>query len=162
MNVTIADQTSAALSLPSDLEIAMIRDFKAPRALVFDAWTKAEHVRRWYGMCHFTFTSCELDCRVGGAYRFVFHERERATDHVLSGEFREVERPTRVVFTERYEAYPGSDHVVTLTFEDHGPGTRLEQRMKYPSKQARDAHLASGFETSLAASLSALERFLVA
>ena len=47
MNLTIADQTNATLTLPSDLEISMIRDFKAPRALVFDAWTKAEHVRRW-------------------------------------------------------------------------------------------------------------------
>ena len=155
-------EKTATLSLPSDLEIAIVRDFSAPRALVFDAWNKAEHVRRWYRMCHFTFTRCEVDCRVGGAYRFVFHEAERATDHVLSGEFREVEPPSRVVFTERYELFPGSEHVITLTFEERAGGTRFEQRMTYPSKQVRDGHLASGFEAALFESLNDLERFLSA
>lgn len=158
--MNLRDQKNATLTLPSDLEISIVRDFEAPRALVFDAWTKAEHVRRWYAMCHFTFNGCELDCRVGGSYRFVFHEAERATDHVLSGEFREVEPPSRVVYTERYELIPGSDHLITLTFEDLGGKTRLEQRMKYPSKQARDGHLASGFEAVLFESLNNLERYL--
>lgn len=160
MNLAIQN---AALSLPSDLEISIARDFEAPRALVFDAWTKAEHLRRWYRMCHFTLSSCEVDCRVGGSYRIVFHEAERATDHVLSGEFQELERPSRLVFSERYELIPGSDHVITMTFEERDGGvTRFEQRMKYPSKQARDGHLASGFETATAESLQSLARFLSA
>ena len=161
--MTLAIQNDAQLSLPSDLEIVIVRDFEAPRALVFDAWTKAEHMRRWYSMCHFTLTVCDIDCRVGGAYRIVFHEAERATDHALSGEFSQVERPSRLTFTERYELMPGSDHVIALTFEDRGSGvTRLEQRMTYPSKQVRDGHLASGFETATAESLRSLERFLSA
>lgn len=158
--MTLELHDNAALSLPSDLDIAITRDFAAPRALVFDAWTKAEHVRRWYGMCHFAFTLCEVDCRVGGKFRFVFHEAERATDHVLSGEYREVERPFRVVFTQRYELFPGSEHVVTLTFEEHDGRTRVEQRMRYPSKQVRDGHLASGFEAAVFQAWNDLARFL--
>lgn len=153
-------QSTAALSLPSDLEIAIVRDFKAPRTLVFDAWTKAEHMRRWFGMCHFTLALCEVDCRVGGKYRFVFHEAERGMDHALSGEFQQVERPARLVFSERYEPVPGSDHRVALTFEERDGVTRLEQRMTYPSKQARDGHLASGLESATAESLNRLEQFL--
>jgi uncharacterized protein YndB with AHSA1/START domain len=162
MNMNMNDRAGATLSLPSDREISIVRDFKAPRDLVFDAWSKAEHVRHWYGMCHFTLTTCDLDFRVGGKWRFVMHDPERGADHPLSGEFTEIRRPDRMVFTERYEPVPGSEHVVTLTFEETNGVTRFEQRMFYPSVEARDGHLRSGFEPATQESLRRLEEFLSA
>jgi uncharacterized protein YndB with AHSA1/START domain len=156
------ERPGATLSLPSDREISIMRDFKAPRALVFDAHSKAEHVRRWYGMCYFTLTTCDLDFRVGGAWRFVLHDAARGAEHALSGEFTEIQRPDRLVFTERYEPVPGSEHLVTLTFEEKDGVTRLEQRMFYPSVEARDGHLRSGFEGATQESLRRLEEFLSA
>src|SRR5262245_53222787 len=91
------------LALASGREIVLTRAFNAPRHLVFDAFTKAHHVARWWGPRYLTLAVCEIDLRVGGAYRFV----QRAPDgdeFAFSGVYREIVPPERLVYTFVFEA----------------------------------------------------------
>jgi uncharacterized protein YndB with AHSA1/START domain len=153
---------SAALTLPSDRELILTRDFEAPRELVFEAWSKPEHVRRWYGLRHLTLPVCEMDFREGGSWRFVLRDLQGGIDHPLSGEYRVIVRPERIVFTERYEAIPGSDHVVTLIFADRDGRTTLRMHILYQSKEHREGHLMSGMEAGMQETFSRLDEFLAA
>src|SRR5260221_14208184 len=88
------------LVLPSDREIAFERDFDAPRELVWKAWTRPEYFRRWYGCSTVSLAVCEIDLRVGGAYRYVMRGADGA-EFAISGIYREVVPPQRLVYTER-------------------------------------------------------------
>jgi uncharacterized protein YndB with AHSA1/START domain len=150
----------ARLSLPSDREIVIVREFQAPRVLLFAAWTNPEHVKRWYPCSTLTMTLCEMDVRVGGKWRWVQRSVADSKDHVLSGEYREVVRPSRLVFTQRYEPMPGSDHVVTLTFEESDGMTTMTEHFLHPSRENRDGHLKSGIETGLRETFARLDELL--
>ena len=94
------------VTTPSETEITMTRLFDAPRKLVFEAMTKPEHVKQWWGRLGegYSVPVCEIDLRVGGKWRFVnrFPEGEAA----FHGEYREITPPSRLVFTEIFEEYP--------------------------------------------------------
>jgi uncharacterized protein YndB with AHSA1/START domain len=150
----------ATLSLPSDTEILIVRDFDAPKALVFDAWAKPEFIRRWYGCRQFTMTACDVDFREGGKWRWVLRNPEEGVDHAFSGVYREIAYPDRLVFTELYEMVPGSDHVVTLTFDEQNSVTRLTMRIRHQSQQHRDGHLHAGMEPGMQETLDRLEELL--
>lgn len=139
----------ATLRLPSDTEIVITRDFNAPRALVFAAMTRPEHVRRWYGLRGSTMPVCEIDLRLGGPWRFVLRDPETGREDGFSGEYREIAPPERLVFTERYEPVPGSDHVVTATFTEQDGKTTLRVHLQYASVEQRDGHLLSGMEAGM-------------
>jgi uncharacterized protein YndB with AHSA1/START domain len=151
----------AKLSLPSDREIVIVREFRAPKALVFEMWTKAKHVPRWYPCSTLTMTVCEMDVRVGGQWRWVQRSIADGTEHALSGEYREVVRPNRLVFTQRYEPMPGSDHLVTLTFEETRGVTTMTEQFLHPSRENRDGHLRSGLEAGVQETFVRLDEVLV-
>ncbi len=136
------------LTFPSDLETAWARSFDAPRALVWQAITKAEHVRHWMGPRFLTMTLCEIDLRVGGAWRYV-HRAPDGSEFAFSGVYRELSRPERVVATEVYEALPGHDYLVTLTLEEHDGKTTLHGLARYQSQADRDGHAQSGMEAGM-------------
>lgn len=149
------------LSLPSENEILIVRAFRAPKAAVFDAWSKPEHLRRWFPCVTLTMPVCDIDFRVGGKWRRVLRDAEHGVDHATSGEFIEIARPGRMVFTEVYEPVPGSDHLVTLTFEDGADGATLfTQRFTHRSQELRDAHLRAGLENGLEAAFESLAQLL--
>jgi uncharacterized protein YndB with AHSA1/START domain len=148
------------LVLPSDRELVLTRDFDAPRSLVFEAWSKPEHVRRWYGLRHLTLPVCEMDFREGGQWRFVMRDPKEGVDHGFSGEYREIVRSERIVYTERYERIPGSDHVVTLTLTDRDGKTTLREHILYQAKEHRDGHLISGMEAGMQETFARLDEFL--
>ena len=110
-------------STPSDREIRLTRLFDAPRHLVCEAMSKPEHVRRWWGCLSedYSVTSCEIDLRVGGTWRFV--GRGPQGEYGFHGVYREIAAPERVVFTEIFEPFPDVESVVTslLTEEQAGP-----------------------------------------
>ena len=135
------------ITTPSDLEIAMTREFGAPRHLVFEAMTKPEYVRRWFGCDLFTLTVCEIDLRVGGAYRFTMRTQEGA-DSTLAGIYREVSRPERIVFTEQFSmpGFTSDEYQVTSTFTEAGGRTTLTTTILHATKENRDGHLSSGIE----------------
>jgi len=135
----------------------MTRLFDAPRTLVFDAMTKPEHVRRWWGCLGegYSVPVCEIDLRPGGAWRFVNrHPKGEAAFH---GEYREIAPPSRLVFTEIFEEFPDSVSVVTAEFTEEGGKTRLTATVQYPSLDVRDAVIASGMARGAAISYDRLE-----
>jgi uncharacterized protein YndB with AHSA1/START domain len=139
------------ITTPSDLEIAMTRVFDAPRHLVFDAMTKPEHVRRWLGCAEFAIPVCEIDLRVGGVYRFGMRSPD-GVDSMLQGTYREVVRPERVVFTERFSmpGFTSDEYQVTSTFVESGGRTTLTTTILHKTKANRDGHLNSGIERGAA------------
>jgi uncharacterized protein YndB with AHSA1/START domain len=143
-----------------DREILMTRDFDAPRGLVFEAWTKPELLKRWLGVFNgWELAVCEIDLRVGGALRYVW--RRDRTDMGMSGLFREVVPPERLVSTEQFDSpwYPG-EAVGVVTFVERGGKTTMTQTMTYASQEARDGVLKSGMETGLVASFDKLAQVL--
>ena len=120
-----ANSQTFTVTTPSDQEIRMTRLFDAPRHLVFEAMTRPEHVRRWWGCLGdgYSVPVCEIDFRVGGRWRFVNrHPKGEAAFH---GEYREIAPPSRVVFTEIFEEFPDVVSVVTAELADENGKTRL-------------------------------------
>jgi uncharacterized protein YndB with AHSA1/START domain len=152
-----ANSNSFEVTTPSDQEIRMTRLFDAPRQLVFDAMTKPEHVKRWWGCLSegYSVPVCEIDLRPGGAWRFV--NRHPTGEAVFYGEYREITPPSRLVFTEIFEPYPDSVSVVTAEFTDEGGKTRFTATVRYPSLDVRDMVLATGMARGAAISYDRLE-----
>jgi uncharacterized protein YndB with AHSA1/START domain len=124
-----------------DRAIVLTRSFAAPRTLVFDAYTRPELLRRWYGARGWQLGGCDVDLRVGGRYRFESHGPGGAT-MVQAGAFRVVDPPERVVLTERFEdqSYPG-ETVVTHQFDERDGQTTVTTTVRYATTAGRDAVL---------------------
>ena len=135
------------VTTPSDREIVLTRTFDAPRALVFQAWTKPEHVRRWYGCAEFELVVCDIDLRVGGQYRYTTCAPD-GVHHTMTGIYRDIAPPARIVHTERYETtgFISEDAIVTTIFEERDGGTTLTTTVLHRSRENRDGHLNSGME----------------
>ncbi len=149
------------ISTPSDREIQITRDFHAPRQLVFDAFTKPELVRLWLlGPPGWTMPVCEIDLKVGGAYRYVWR-KEGVSDMGLGGVFQEIVSPKRLVATERFDEswYPG-DALDTTEFAESVPVTRMTLTVLYGSREARDTARRSGMEHGMATGYHRLEEML--
>src|SRR5262245_18615666 len=108
----------ATIEIVSDTEILISRWFNAPRELLFEAITRPEHVRNWYGCDAMTMVVCEIDLRVGGKWRYVLRMPDGA-EHGFHGEYREITPPSRLVSTENYEPIgPGHEVLATVTLEE--------------------------------------------
>ena len=151
------NRDSFRVSTPSDQEIRLTRLFDAPRHLVFEAMTKPEHVKRWWGRLGdgYSVPVCEIDLRPGGAWRFV--NRHPRGEVAFYGEYREITPPSRLVFTEIFEGFPDSISVVTAEFTDEGGKTRFTATVRYPSRDVRDIVLESGMERGAGLSYDRLE-----
>ncbi len=127
---------SAVEGKPEDLVITRV--FNAPRRLVFEAWTTAEHVSRWFAPSPLTMPSCELDFRPGGAFRFVMRAPD-GTEYPFEGVFREIVVPDRIVFTGA--VHEGNATVTTITFAEHDGKTTLTmcQTFTFESAATRGA-----------------------
>jgi uncharacterized protein YndB with AHSA1/START domain len=147
------------VSTPSDLEIVMTRYFDAPRRLVWEASTKPEHLRHWWGPFGYQMTVCEVDLRVGGSWRFVL-DKPGGEPVGFRGVYREVSAPERMVFTFVYEPFPQHEAVVTLVFTEENGRTFMHETMLHSSREARDGHLMSGMEKGAASALDQLEALL--
>ena len=124
----------------------MERSFAAPRALVWEAMSRPEYVRQWYGLKVLDLIICEIDHRVGGRWRFVLRAPD-GSEHAFSGIYREIKLEERVVYTENYEPLgPGHEILVTATFDESNGLTRLRSHLQYQSQADRDGHLRSGME----------------
>jgi uncharacterized protein YndB with AHSA1/START domain len=148
------------VTTPSDREIAMTRVFNAPRALVYDAYTKPELVSRWLGVFgSWTMPVCEIDLRVGGKYRYEWRGDGKSMG--MGGEFREIVPHERIVATEVFdEPWYEGEAIDTATFTEQDDRTTLVLTVVYASKEIRDAVLASPMETGVAASFDNLEKIL--
>jgi uncharacterized protein YndB with AHSA1/START domain len=157
--MTTANKVGATtFTTPSDREIVITRVFDAPRELVFDALTNPEHVPHWFGPRDWTLPVCEIDLRPGGAWRYVGRGPDGA-EMGMRGVYQEIAPPERLVSTESFDDYPGESlNTVVLTEEDGK--TTLSVTVLYPSKETRDAVLASGMQRGAAETYDRLAEHL--
>lgn len=147
------------LALIGDRTVEIVRVFDAPRQLVFDAHSAPEHVSRWWGPRGTTMTSCEMDFRSGGSWRFVLQKTNGRT-YAFRGDYREVVRPERIVQTFAIEGVPGDAIVETLTFTERDGRTTLTVTSAADSPEARDAMVRSGMADGAAQTYERLEELL--
>ena len=155
---------SFRVSTPTDREIQVTRLFDAPHALVFDAFTKPELVRRWLlGPPGWTMPICEIDLKVGGEYRYIWSNEAKGNEMGMSGVFREIVSPKRIVATERFDEswYPG-DALDTTVFVEEDGNTRMTITVLYDSMESRDTARRSGMERGMASSYDRPEELLSA
>ena len=160
----MSDPRALRVSARGDREIEMVRAFDAPANLVYDAYTKPELVRRWLlGPPGWTMPVCEIDLKVGGAFRFVWRHENDGREMGMGGHYREIVTNRRVVNTELFDDpwHPG-DAVNTTTFVERAGRTTLTMTVLYDTKEIRDMVLKSPMETGVAASFDRLEKLLAA
>jgi uncharacterized protein YndB with AHSA1/START domain len=149
------------ITTPSDRELAMTRAFDAPARLVFKAFTTPEILKQWLGVFGgWSLVRCEMDVRVGGAYRWEW-SKPGVKVMGVSGLYREVVRPERLVATEQFDnAWYKGEGLCTIEFIEDGGRTTVVQTMTYISKEVRDGVLKSGMEAGITASYDKLAEVL--
>jgi uncharacterized protein YndB with AHSA1/START domain len=154
---SVANSDTFKVSTPADREIVLTRLFDAPRRLVFDAMTRREHVKRWWGILddRYSLTVCDIDLRPGGAWRWV--GRGPQGEFAFHGVYREIAPPDRLVFTEIYDPFPDVESVVTQILTEEGGKTRLTVTALYPSLEVRDSVLKTGMARGAGISYDRLE-----
>jgi uncharacterized protein YndB with AHSA1/START domain len=146
------------VTAPSDREIAMTRVFEAPRSLVFHALTKPDLIKRWLlGPPGWSMPVCEIDFRVGGAYRYVWRRDDDGAEMGMGGVYREIVPPQRIINTEKFEE---GEALVTTVLVQEGGKTTLTATMLFDSREARDEVLKSGMEKGAAESYNRLAELL--
>jgi uncharacterized protein YndB with AHSA1/START domain len=147
------------ITTPTERETMLTRVFDAPRNLVFDALTKADLLKRWYGLPGWSMVVCEVDFRVGGAFRFV-SRRENGKDVGQRGVYREIVPPERIVNTEWWEDWNPGECLVTTVLIEQGGKTTLTSTTLYPSQGVRDTILNSGLKPGASALYDKLAELL--
>jgi uncharacterized protein YndB with AHSA1/START domain len=150
---------SALVTLPSDDEILITRVFDAPAALLFDAWTTPDLVKRWWAGDRGEVTDAAIDLRIGGRWRWVM-TAHGGFEVAFSGVYREIDRPHRLVKTEVFELVPDAEAVSTTTFDESDGVTTMKILARYPSKEHRDAAIESGMEGGVQTSFDELEELV--
>jgi uncharacterized protein YndB with AHSA1/START domain len=149
------------MSVPSDREIVLTRDFEAPRSLVWEAFTQPEHLKRWWGLRGSTLVVCEVDLRPGGAWRFVTRG-PKGHENPFCGEYREITPPERLVCTLVYDVEGAREHpgLVTDVFTEKSGRTTLVETLLFPSRESRDGLLNSGMKHGAAETFDRLAELL--
>jgi uncharacterized protein YndB with AHSA1/START domain len=157
-----ATSGTAVLTLPTDQEILMVREFDAPRHLVYKAYTTPELVKRWWAGRRGNVTIAEIDLRVGGKWRFVMTANE-GFEVAFHGEYHEIVADEKLVNTEVFEGAPeGGAALVTCTFESiDGDRTRLSMLTHVDSKEIRDMIIGTGMESGAQEGLDILEEIAI-
>ena len=157
----------ADVTLPSNREVKVTRSFKAPRTLVFRAFTEPELLRRWLlGPPGWSMPVCEMDLRVGGRYRWRWRSEKDGSEFGFTGTFRQIEPPSKLVHTEAYEpgtvggGYPGTESIVTVTFTEDRGVTTMTTLIDFGSQEARDGALKTGMTDGMEQSYQLLDRLL--
>jgi len=158
--MTATSKSRATVTLPSDEQILITREFDAPRHLVFAAYTTPELVRRWWHANRGEMTLCEIDLRVGGKWRYVMAACG-GPEVGFHGEYREIVPDERIVSTEVYEGAPGAEALGTVTFTEADGRTTLTILVQHSCREHRDAHIESGMEDGLQDAMDLLEQVAV-
>lgn len=152
----MATNDSAVVTVPSDTQILITREFRAPRHLVYRAYTTPELIRRWWARDRGQVTSAEVDLRPGGSWRYVM-TANAGFEVAFRGEFQEIIDGERIVSTEVFEGAPDAAAVTTTTFAEHDGRTTLSILVQHISQENRDMHLNSGMELGMQESMNHLE-----
>jgi uncharacterized protein YndB with AHSA1/START domain len=155
----------AQVTLPSDREVRVTRQFNAPRQLVYDAHTKPELVRKWQvGYPGWDMPVCEMDVRVGGKYKWQWKNQEDGKQFGFFGDFTEVNAPSRIAHEQYYDpgdmdySMPvGDPCIVSVDLTEQNGVTTLVCTMKFASKEARDGAVATGMTDGMEYSYTRLD-----
>jgi uncharacterized protein YndB with AHSA1/START domain len=156
----------AHVELPSDREVKVTRSFKAPRELVYKAYTTPSLVQRWMlGPPGWTMPVCEMDVRAGGNYRWRWRSEEDGKEFGFYGTYREVDQPRRIVATEYFDpgdlsANMGDGALITVELVESDGITTMTSLMDFGTKEARDAAVSTGMTDGMEASYQLLDRVL--
>lgn len=152
--------TAVSISHPSDTETLVIRRFAGSAQQLFDLWTTPELVARWWPSGG-RMTMNDIDLRVGGAWRWVVLHEEHNVEVAYSGQYRRVNPPTMLAFSEAYEAMPGSAYENVITFDEHDDGTAtVTERMTYRTRELRDGHRGAGFDVGISQAFERMDALL--
>jgi uncharacterized protein YndB with AHSA1/START domain len=166
--MTTGTKGTATVTLPSDTQILITREFGAPKHLVYKAFTTPELVKRWWSGERGEVTTAEIDLRVGGRWRYAMNANE-GFEVAFHGEYREIVPNERLVSTEVFEGMPAEESaggeelgtVNTATFTEVDGRTRLEVLVDCPSKEVRDMIIGSGMEGGMQESYDRLEQVAI-
>ena len=157
----------AQVTLPSEREVKVVRSFKAPRSLVYRAYTEPALVRQWMlGPPGWSMPVCEMDVRVGGSYRWRWRSDADGTEFGFSGVFREVVPAARLTHSEAFDPgttgqpSSGGEALVTTTFAEEAGQTTVTTLMDFGSREGRDAAVATGMTDGMEQSYQLLDRVL--
>lgn len=156
-----AQRRRATITIVSDTEVRITREFDAPARLVFEASTRPEHMARWYGCSEMPMFRCDIDLRPGGAFRWALRAPD-GSEHHFRGVYRELQPPKHMVYTEAYllgDAWT-NDVVHDVTMDERDGKTQLTVRLIYQTKADRDGHLGSGMEHGMHESHARLDDLL--
>lgn len=149
---------TAVVTLPTDTQILITREFDAPRHLVYRAWTTPDLIKRWWSGERGEVTSAEVDLQVGGKWRYVM-VAHGGFEVAFHGEYIEIVPNERIVSTEIYEGAPDAGAVSTLTLTENAAGrTTMTMLVQHESQANRDAHINSGMEVGMQESMDKLEQ----
>jgi uncharacterized protein YndB with AHSA1/START domain len=148
------------VTTPDDTSIVVRREFGAPPQRVWSAMTEPEHMRRWLGNPELPLTTCEMDVRVGGRFRWVFGAPGTERSMGVSGTFDEVEPHSRLVTTEQFDDFPGPSTNTLLLSPAGDRRTAMTLTVVYPSREIRDGWVASGMTDGLGAGYDRLDEVL--
>ena len=147
------------VTTPSDREIVLTRVFNAPRRMVFEAFSKPELLRQWFGPHGWSLSVCEVDLRVGGGFRFVM-KGPQGEEMGMRGSYKEIAPPERSIHMESFDDFPGESQVTTVFVEKDGK-TTMTATVLYESKEVRDAVIQTGMERGAAETYDRLAEFLL-
>jgi uncharacterized protein YndB with AHSA1/START domain len=155
---------TAMVTLPTDENVLIVREFDAPKHLVYRVWTEPDLVRQWWHANRGEMTVCEIDLRPGGYWRYAMTTHEGGFEVGFHGTYREVVPNERLVTTEAFEGIPEPDEnavLNTITFTEVDGRTTVEILVECGSKEIRDAMVASGMEDGLQDALDLVEEVAV-
>jgi uncharacterized protein YndB with AHSA1/START domain len=155
-----ATSGTAQVSLPADDQILIEREFAAPAQLVWRAVTEPDLVRRWWHAGRGEMTACEIDLRVGGAWRYALRP-EGGDEFAFYGEFLEIVPGHRIVQTEIFEPFPNDGATNTMTLTERDGVTLLRTLVQHQTSQARDMHINSGMEGGMQDAFDRLEQVAI-
>ena len=158
--MAVTSSGTAMVTLPTDEQILITREFDAPKHLVYKAWTTPELVKRWWHANRGEATIAEIDLRVGGAWRYVM-VTDDGFEVGFHGEYREIVTNERIVTTEVYEGMPDGEAVDTLTLTEVDGRTTLTVLVEHPTKEGRDAHINFGMEGGMQDAMDLLEQVAI-
>ncbi len=158
--MAVTSSGTAVVTLPTDTQILITREFDAPRHLVYQAWTTPALVKRWWAADRGEVTVADIDLRVGGSWRWVM-VTNGGFEVAFHGEYREIIPNERIVSTEVYEGVPEAEAVTTMTFTEQDGRTTLTLLVQHKTQEHRDGHINSGMESGMQTAMDLLEQVAV-
>ena len=142
--------------IPADLTLDIVRVYDAPARLLFQAWSKPEHLMKWFGPVGWPLTLCEVDFRVGGRWRFAMTGSSGVQNTPFGGTYREIVPNRKIVFDNTFEAPGAETMIMTVTFDEKGGKTAVTLSTKFASEKMYRDHVGAGFEAGTNSALDQL------